>query len=95
MPSLPLLNEGRLNLLLSYSISSGEEMGEAVVNAFLAGSIDVFDKPTQLVDWVDPDILEAIQRSPDRPIYFSTRIWDHKVVMTSEEVRIYIPSELS
>lgn len=94
MPPLPPLNEGTLDLLLSYSVGSGEEMAEGVVNAFLAANIDVFERQTQLVDWVDPDILEAIQQSADHPIYLCTQIWDHQVVMTSEEVRIYSPSAL-
>lgn len=95
MPSLPPLNEGELNLLVSYSISSGGEMGEAIVDAFLAANVDVFDKPTQLVDWVDPDILESVQWSSDRPLYICTNIWDHQVVMTSDEVRIYTPPKLN
>lgn len=94
MSSVPPLNEESLNLLLSYSIEDGENMSEGVVNAFLAADIDVFEQSTQLVDWIDPDILEAIQRSSDRPIYLCTQIWGHQVVVTSEEVRIYSHSAL-
>jgi len=94
MSSLPLLNEKELHLLVSYSLSSGEEMHEAVVNAFHAANIDVFEKPTQLVDWVNADVFEAIQWTSDRPVYLSTRIWDHQVVITAEEVRIYTSPSL-
>jgi hypothetical protein len=94
MSPLPLLNEGELNLLVSYSLSRGEEMGEAVVNAFLAANVDVFDKPTQLVDWVNPDVFDAIQWTSDRPVYLSTRIWGHQVVITADQVRIYSSSNL-
>lgn len=89
MHPLPLLNEEKLDLLVSYSISSGEEMTEAVIDAFLAANIDVFERPTTLVDWVNVDVFEDIRWTSDRPVYLSTRIWDHQVVLTAEEVRIY------
>lgn len=89
MSSLPRLNEEELDLLVSYSISRGEEMSEAVIEAFLAGKIDVFEKPTTLVDWVNVEVFEDIQWTSDRPVYLSTRIWNHRVVMTAEEIRIY------
>lgn len=94
MAHLPLLNEGDLHLLVSYSLSSEEEMSEAVVNAFHAANIDVFEKPTQLVDWINADVFNVLQWSSDRPLYLSTRIWDHQVVITAEEVRIYTQSRI-
>lgn len=94
MNPLPLLNEGELNLLVSYSIGSGEEISEAVVNSFQAAHIDVFGKSTQLADWINPTVFEAIQWTADRPVYLSTRIWDHQVVITAEQVRIYTPTDL-
>lgn len=78
--------------LVSYSPSSGEEMSEAVVNAFLAANIDVFGKPTLLIDWINPDVFNALEWSSDRPLYLSTRIWDHQVVVTADEIRIYTRS---
>lgn len=92
MSPLPLLNEGDLDLLVAYSLSSEEEMSEAVVNAFLAANIDVFDKRTRLENWINSDVFNVLQWSSDRPLYLSTRIWDHQVVITSEEVRIYTQS---
>jgi acetolactate synthase-1/2/3 large subunit len=59
----------------------------------LAANVDVFDKPTQLVDWVNPDVFDAIQWTSDRPVYLSTRIWDHQVVITAEQVRIYTSTD--
>lgn len=52
-----------------------------------------FDRPIQLVDWVNVDVFEAIQWTSDRPVYLSTRIWDHQVVITAEEVRIYASTD--
>ena len=95
MEDLPLLNESDLHLLVAYSISSEEEMSEAIVNAFQAANIDVFEKPTQLVDWIDSDVFDALQWTPDCPLYLSTRIWDHQVVITAKEVRIYTQSPLT
>ena len=89
MVSLPPLNENEMDLLVAYSLSSEEEMAEGVVNSFHAANIDVFEKPTQLNDWVNPDVFTLLQWSSDRPIYLSTRIWDHQVVITSEEIRVY------
>lgn len=94
MAHLPLLNEGDLHILVAYSRSSGEEMSEAIVNAFDAANIDVFEQPTQLVDWINADAFDDLQWSSDRPLYLSTRIWDHQVVITAEEVRIYTQSAL-
>lgn len=95
MRPLPLLNEGELSLLVSYSISSREEMSEAVVDAFLAANIDVFEKPTTLADWVNISVFEAIQWTSDRPVYLSTCIWNHLVVITAEQVRIYTSKALA
>lgn len=92
MSSLSPPNEDDLPLLVAYSPSSDEEMCEAVVNAFLAAGIDVFEKPTQLVDWINADVFDDLQWSSNRPLYLSTRIWDHRVVITADEIRIYTPS---
>lgn len=89
MVPLPLLNEEELGLVVSYLLDEGEEMSEAIIGAFLAANVDVYDKSTQLADWVNPEVLEGIQWSSDRPVYLCTRIWDKKVVITAEEVRIY------
>lgn len=94
MPPLPLFNEEELTLLVRYSLDSEEAMSEAVVHAFLAAGVDVWDRPTHLVDWVEADVLENLSWTSDRPLYLCTRIWDHPVVLTPEEVRIYKPMEL-
>lgn len=89
MATSPELNERDLTLVVRYSLDSDEEMAEAVVEAFIAAGIDVYDKPTQLVDWINADVFEHLHWSADRPLYLSTRIWSHRVMMTAEEVRIY------
>jgi hypothetical protein len=89
MNSLPRLNEGDLHLVVRYSLDGDESMSVAIVEAFLAAGIDVYEKPTQLVDWVNAAVLDNLQWSSDPPLYLCTRIWDHLVVLTPEEVRVY------
>ncbi|AUX08045.1 hypothetical protein AArcSl_0392 [Halalkaliarchaeum desulfuricum] len=81
-------SERKPDLLVSYSLSSGEEITEAVVNAFLAVEVDVHEKPTTLHDWVEADVFETLDWTC-RPVRLSTRIWGHWVAITAEEVRIY------
>lgn len=94
MDTLPLLNEGDMSLLVRYSLEGDEEMTEAVVSAFLAADVDVYERSTQLVDWINAEVFENLEWTSDRPLYLCTRIWDHRVVMTPEEVRIYQSSEV-
>lgn len=92
MPSLPPFNERGFNLLVSYSISSSEQKSEAVVNAFAAADIDVFEKPTTLSDWLNIDVLEDTRWGSGDP-YLGTEVWDHPVLITTEEIRIYTPTD--
>lgn len=85
----PRFNERELSLLVRYSLETDQEMAVAVVHAFIEAGIDVFSKPTTLVDWINTDVIEHLQWTSDQPLYLSTRIWDHRVVLTAEEVRIY------
>lgn len=94
MRSLPSLNVEELDLVVCYSLDNDESMAEAVVDAFLAANINVFNKSTQLADWVNTDVLENIQWSSDRPLHLWTRVWGQIVVITPEEVRIYSRKEL-
>lgn len=94
MGSLLSLNDEELDIVVRYSLDNDESMAEAVVNAFLAANVNVFDKPTQLADWVDVDVLDKIQGASDQPLYLWTRIWDHIVVISPEEVRIYSRKDL-
>lgn len=94
MGTLPLLNEGNLDLIVRYSLENEGGMAEAVVDAFLAADVDVYDQPTQLVDWINTDVCERLEWTADRPLWLCARIWDHGVVLTPEEVRIYRSSDL-
>lgn len=85
------LNESELELDAAYSISDGEEMTVAIVNAFHRTEIDIYEQQTELVDWIDPDIIETINWTDNPPILLSTLIWDRQVVITKREIRIYMP----
>lgn len=89
MESLPLIDESEVGLLVAYSLSRDEEMTEGIVNAFSAADIDVFEKPTVLADWINPDVFKVLQWSADSPHQLITRIWDHQVVITGDQIRIY------
>jgi hypothetical protein len=89
MNTVPPLNEEELSLNVRRSIDSEEEMSEAVVNTFLAAGVDVYDRPTTLAEWIDPDVFETLQWSSGRPLYLCTQIWDHCVVITPNQVAIY------
>lgn len=79
----------RRDLLLVYAVDDTEQLTDAIVDAFLAGNVDVFDKPTCLSDWVDPGVFRYVERSGDRELELTTRIWDHTVLVSADEVRIY------
>lgn len=89
MVPLPPLNESDMKLVADYSLSCEEQISVGLVNAFQAADIDAFEEETQLVDWIDTDVFTALNWCADRPIYLSTRIWCHQVVITAEEIRIY------
>lgn len=87
----PLL-EDESTLLVAYSLDGGESMSEATVMAFIAASVDVFDRETTLNDWIDPDALDRLDWQSDRPMYLLFPVWDHLVLVTPGEVRIYTDS---
>ena len=89
MSALLPFDEEELSLIVRQSIDSDEEMGEAVVDAFLAAGVDVYERPTTLAEWIDPDVFETLQWSSSRPLYLGTLIWDHEVVITPDQVAIY------
>ena len=89
MSPLPMLNEGEFDLLVRYSLEKDEGMVGAVMNAFLAADVNVYNRPTKLVEWIDADVFEQLQWTSGRPRYLCTDTWDHQVVMVAEEVRLY------
>lgn len=92
MDRLVPVSESDSDLLVVYSVDREEETCEAVVEAFQAANIDVFEKPTTIDDWLDADVFNDLTWPSDSPLLLRTQIWEHPVVITGEEVRIYGPS---
>lgn len=92
MASLPLLHEEDLELVSIYSIDAEEKANEAVVSAFLSADFDVFDRSSRLADWDDADLLTDLDLSSENLLHVGMRCWDHLVIITPDEVRIYDPS---
>ena len=90
MVSVPVVDED-VELLVAYTRDAGEDMCNAIVNAFLAGDVDVYETDTQLESWIDTDALEDLDWSTERTILLYTHIWGHPVVLTPDEVRVYVP----
>lgn len=88
MPPLPPLRRGNSGLVVAHAIESGQSLHEAIVEAFLLAGMDVYSEPTQIADWVEPDVLEQLDFT-DRQTYLGTRIWDHHILITGNQVRIY------
>lgn len=79
---------GRSGLLVAYELDD-EPPSLAVVRAFLALDVDVFDGADPLAEHVDVDALDRFDRTCGGQYSIATRIWDHPVVITPNDVRIY------
>lgn len=88
MAPLSPLRRGDSGLVVAHAVESDQSLAEAIVEAFLLAGMDVYSEPTQLADWVDPDALEQLEFAAPQT-YLGTRIWDHHLLITGEEVRIY------
>lgn len=92
MDRLVPVSESDSDLLVVYSVDREEETCEAVVEAFQAANIDVFEKPTTLNDWLNTEVFNELNWPSDSPLLLRTQIWERPVVITGEEIRIYDPS---
>lgn len=79
---------GRSGLLVAYELDD-EPPSQAVVRAFLALDVDVFDGADPLAEHVDVDALDRFDRTCRGEYSLATRIWDRPVVITPDAVRIY------
>lgn len=95
MATSPLMNTGEFPVLVTYSIDRDETMTEAIVNAFEAARIDVFDRSTQLADWINVEAIESLQWTSKHPPNLCTWVWKHPVVITPDEIEIYTQSTIT
>lgn len=77
------------NLLVSYKRDTDESITMAVLCAFYACNIDVFDQDSTLEDWISTDALEGFAWNSDCPHVITTRLWGYPVVISTNEVRIF------
>jgi hypothetical protein len=84
LPQLP-----RESRLITYQISDDETEYEAITNAFRAIDVDVYNQDTAVADWAKDCPIETINWDSERPCRVTTIIWDHPIVLTSDEIRIY------
>lgn len=89
MTVLHMIDEGRLDLRVSHTAGPDWRRSEAVVEAFRASGVEVEEQGTTLHDWVCSDSLDGFDWS-ETPLLICTRIWGHTVVVTGDEVRIYV-----
>jgi len=78
--------------LVTYSPDDDESMSEAILQAFFALDIDVFDMETTLQDWIDTDLIDGFDWDSARPLTITTRLWGYSVELTADEVQIYTDS---
>jgi len=78
--------------LVRYSRDGDEDGTNAVVSAFREDPIDgVPADADSLYAWVDPDAIDDVLDSAGTDVRLSAVIWDHPVVITSEEIAVYEP----
>lgn len=87
---IPPVDVSEFELLVTYSSGSEEEIHHSILGAFDALDADVTEGEP-LYDHVDPDTLNALFRSGTGPMRLSLRLWGYPVLVTREDVRIYVP----
>lgn len=78
--------------LVTYERENDETMSEALVSAYSAAGIDVFEEEDTLEDHFDADSLNSIDWRSNSSVLLTFSLWDYCAVLTSESVRIYTPS---
>lgn len=86
--TLPRLSEQQPPLV-TYQIEDGETVYEAITEAFGAIGVDVYEQKTTIEDWIKKDLFDLSIHDSEAPWRVSTIIWDHPIVITPGEIRIY------
>lgn len=76
-------------ILLSYGISEDESVYEAITNAFSSIEFDPFDAETTIADWTDDCPVDSQEGDATSDCRVTTTIWDHPIVLTDEDLRIF------
>jgi len=78
--------------LVTYTRDTDEPMSQAILRTFCALNVDIFQKDDTLEEQIDSVALNGFDWRPDCPHRITTRLWGYRVVVSSEEVRIYSDS---
>lgn len=84
--------EAHTDLLVTYSRVADESVSEAIIQAFLALNIDIFEMDSTLQDWIDADLLDEFAWHSPTPPTITTCLWGYTVTLTADTVRIYSDS---
>jgi hypothetical protein len=77
------------SLLVTYSVEGSEPISEAIVDAFLAAQIDVFEREERLQEQISTDALEGFDWGSNRSLQVHCELWGHRVVVTPDAIAIY------
>lgn len=80
--------------LVTYNLSSGESATDGLFMAFDSIDVDVQRQDTTLVDWIDPDVINAL-RTRTSEFYITFDVWNYPVALTPDKVIIYTPERSS
>lgn len=72
-----------------HSVAPQEEISEAILEAFEERSVELLDREVQLQDKVDVDALNALDWDHGSSVRLGFTLWDHRVVVRPEAVRLY------
>jgi hypothetical protein len=89
MYRLPPINERNVEVVGRYRKTGSDSSVEAILSAFEETSLYVDEQDTVLHEWIDTDVIKALDGDPDPPFRLSTVIWDHPVVVTPNSATVY------
>lgn len=75
---------------LNYDIPDGENVHEAISNAFASLGLDVYEKDTTIEDWTKDCPVDVQDWESSTNCRVTTTIWNHPVVLTANRLRIYV-----
>lgn len=76
-------------LLITYTPDADEPMSQAVLRAFFAIDIDIFEKEETLESQIRSDALNGFDWGTDCPHRLTTRLWGYGVEISGDKVRIF------
>jgi hypothetical protein len=82
----------RENTVLVRRPLSDEAPSRAILHAFSELDVGLPTTGKRLADVADPDAIDRLVRTAGENVRISMVLWEHPVVVTTEEVRVFGPS---